>query len=196
MYDFEKSNDFCKVETSNSDPVNVIKMGELAALNYQLINRIYPIRKYVLFASVAFIVLSFLIILESAFILTSNHTINSPFLIIFSYLLAWLLILFGVVGLKYGCLSASIVNTAPTIQTERPTSPAIWITGTLAQPQEEGLNIPGMVPNLLPGYPAPPPRYSSLGINEPPVRSKSFRIPHSAHGLRSPPPSYPRHSIV
>ncbi|CAD5214123.1 unnamed protein product [Bursaphelenchus okinawaensis] len=171
-------------------------MGELSSLNYQLITRIYPIRKYVLFASIAFIILSFLIILESAFILTSNSNISSPILVIFSYLLAWLLILFGVVGLKYGCMSASIVSSAPGVQIERPGSAPIWISGTLGQPQEE-TNLPGSVPANLSAFQAPPPRYSSLGMPaEPPCRSKSFRLPHSARDIRSPPPAYPRHSIV
>ncbi|KAI6176562.1 hypothetical protein M3Y97_00811600 [Aphelenchoides bicaudatus] len=137
-------------------------MGEGdTVLDYQVFKKLYPIRKFAFIASIVFIVLSFLVVVECAFVLTDSIKFNSPVLISFSYFLASFLVLIGLIGLRYSYISANTVNECSAIVIESPNTSPIWLSTNIQQFADQDL-LPGAVrPDGM--FPPPPPRYSSLG---------------------------------
>ncbi|KAH7731229.1 hypothetical protein AAVH_00126 [Aphelenchoides avenae] len=121
-------------------------MGDQALISYQLVKKIYPARKFIIIASAIFIVLSLLIVLESAFMFTSTTRVGNPVLVIFSYLLAWFLIMVGLMGLKIACLANTLNTTVRSLSNTssgRPGSAPAWISS------------PEMAPDIIPEFDLP-----------------------------------------
>ncbi|KAI6214682.1 hypothetical protein M3Y94_00297600 [Aphelenchoides besseyi] len=102
--------------------------------------------------------LSCFVAVESALLLTSNDATSNPALVMLAYFVSWLLILLGLVGIKYSCISTAFSTQSITIG--HSDSSPIWISTNI--PQIGGPDLPGTV-NSHELFSGPlPPRYSSL----------------------------------
>uniref|UniRef100_A0A915DPS3 Uncharacterized protein n=1 Tax=Ditylenchus dipsaci TaxID=166011 RepID=A0A915DPS3_9BILA len=122
--------------------------------------------------------LALIMILHSALIIVGSggvSRVGDPMFIIFSEVLAWLLILISLMGLKLGCMAtdaASLTNRQafdPEIYYARPSLATIWDssnTSALFHSQPSHFDIPGAVhQQAIPAVICStlhPPRYSSL----------------------------------
>uniref|UniRef100_A0A914YX02 Uncharacterized protein n=1 Tax=Panagrolaimus superbus TaxID=310955 RepID=A0A914YX02_9BILA len=169
-------------------------MGERTFIRLQLLKKVYPIRKIVIAASTVFVFLSFLIVLESAFILSANTKGGSPFLVIFSYVLAWLLVAIGLFGLKVGILSQNLGHHRASTGS-RPNSAPVWVPSPEPDPELVNFTLPGSVQTTTVEvlYPPPPPRYSSLSNSAVLSGDRLARPPitrPATSPISSPPPPY------
>lgn len=74
---------------------------------------------------------------------------RNPVLVIFSYLLAWFLIMVGLMGLKIACLANTLNTTVRSVSNTsgRPSSAPAWIS------------TPEMAPDIIPDFDLPGDEY-------------------------------------
>ena len=83
-----------------------------------------------------------MIVLESVFIVSANSR-GSPFLIIFSYILAWILVAIGLLGLKIGMLSQNFGHHRSSFS--RPNSAPVWLPSPEPDPELVEFTLPGKI---------------------------------------------------
>ncbi|KAI1724651.1 hypothetical protein Ddc_05898 [Ditylenchus destructor] len=164
-------------------------MGEQqVSATHNLLLKIYPFRKYIWAISSVLFLLALVIILHSALIIVGSGGITrvgDPMFIVFSEVLAWMLILLSLVGFKAGCMATDVVAAANRpancpLGAQNQNNTGLW-DDNFIEPDCDNFDIPGTV---LPGssdfiYPPPPPRYSALGARQqsrPQQNSNSRRV--------------------